>query len=159
VNLIEVGIGEFEASSDTDSVIKTYALGSCVAVVLYDSVNKIGGMIHVALPDSEINQDKAARHPSYFADTGLPLLFKKMNILGASRKSSTIKMAGGASVIQSCESFDIGKRNVLAVRKILWNKKLGIKKEDVGGNYSRTVSLNIENGTVTITNSGKSWEI
>ena len=68
-------------------------------------------------------------------------------------------MAGGASVIKSCESFDIGKRNVLAVRKILWNKKLGIKKDDVGGNHSRTVSLDLSDGTVTLSNSGISWEL
>ena len=79
MKLIEVGIGEFSASSDIDSVIKTYALGSCVAVIFYDSVNKVGGMIHIALPDSEINMEKAERHPAYFANTGLPLLFKKMN--------------------------------------------------------------------------------
>ena len=159
MKLIEVGIGEYEVSSDPDSVIKTYALGSCVAVIIYDSINKIGGMIHIALPDSEINRIKAEKHPAYFADTGLPLLFRKMNLMGAKRNNSSIKMAGGASVIKSCESFDIGKRNILAVKKILWNKKLGIKKDDISGNHSRTVSLNISDGTVTITNSGKSWEL
>ncbi|MDA3809412.1 MAG: chemotaxis protein CheD [Spirochaetaceae bacterium] len=159
MNLIEVGIGKFETSSDVNSVIKTYALGSCVAVIIYDSESRIGGMIHIALPDSDINIKKSERDPAYFANTGLPLLFNKMNLLGAKRKSSTIKMVGGASVIKNCESFDIGKRNVLAVRKILWNKKLGLIKEDVGGNFSRTVSLNIADGTVTISNSGNNREI
>jgi chemotaxis protein CheD len=159
MNLIEVGIGEFDVSSKSNSVIKTYALGSCVAVIIYDSVKKIGGMIHIALPDSEINKEKADRHPAYFANTGLPLLFKKMNDLGATRKNSWIKIAGGASVIKSCESFDIGKRNILAIRKILWNKKLGIKKDDVGGDFSRTVSLNVADGTVTLSNSGKKWNL
>lgn len=159
MNLLEVGIGGLEVSADRDSAIKTYALGSCVALIIYDKVNRIGGMIHIALPDSEINREKAEKMPAYFADTGLPLLFQKMNENGAKRSSSWIKLAGGASVIKSCESFDIGKRNILAVRKILWNKKLGIAKEDVGGDYSRTVSLNIEDGTVTISNSGKNWEL
>lgn len=159
MNLIEVGIGEFEVSSDPAGVIKTYALGSCVAVIIYDPVNKVGGMIHIALPDSEINLEKAEKTPAYFADTGLPLLFKKMNELGAKRSNSWIKMAGGASVIKSCESFDIGKRNVLAVKKILWNKKLGIKKDDVGGDYSRTVALDLSNGSVTLSNSGTNWEL
>lgn len=159
MNLIEVGIGEFEVASQPDSTIKTYALGSCVAVIIYDSVNKVGGMIHIALPDSEINREKAERHPAYFADTGLPLLFKKMNAMGAKRTSSWIKVAGGASVIKSCESFDIGKRNVLAVKKILWAKKLGIKKDDVGGDFSRTVSLDLSDGKVTLSNAGKNWEL
>lgn len=159
MKLHEVGIGEFEVSADPDSIIKTYALGSCVAVIIYDSEHKVGGMIHIALPDSEINREKAENHPAYFADTGLPLLFKKMNQMGAKRSNSWIKMAGGASVIKSCESFDIGKRNVLAVKKILWNKKLGIKTDDVGGDYSRTVSLNLADGTVTLSNSGKNWKL
>lgn len=159
MNLIEVGIGELQVSSQLDSNIKTYALGSCVAVIIYDSVKKVGGMIHIALPDSEINKEKATKLPAYFANTGLPILFKKMNELGATRKNSWIKLAGGASVIKSCESFDIGKRNVLAIRKILWNKKLCIKKDDVGGDFSRTVTLDISDGTVTLSNSGKNWNL
>lgn len=159
MNLIEVGIGEIEVSSDENSCIKTYALGSCVALIIYDSLRKAGGMIHIALPDSEINKVKAEKFPAYFADTGLPLLFLKMNELGASRKNSWIKMAGGASVIKSCESFDIGKRNVLAIRKILWNKKLGVKADDVGGNFSRTVTLDLSDGSVTVSNSGKNWKL
>ncbi len=159
MNLIEVGIGEMQVSSQLDSHIKTYALGSCVAVIIYDSVKKVGGMIHIALPDSEINREKAEKLPAYFANTGLPILFKKMNELGATRKNSWIKIAGGASVIKSCESFDIGKRNILAIRKILWNKKLGIKKDDVGGDFSRTVTLDISDGTVTLSNSGKNWNL
>jgi len=159
MNQFSVGIGEFEATSESDSVIKTYALGSCVAVIVYDSVNKVGGMIHIALPDSEINLEKAKSHPAYFANTGLPLLFQKMNDLGATRKNSWIKIAGGASIVKSCESFDIGKRNILAIRRILWNKNLGIKSDDVGGDFSRTVSLDILDGKVTLSSSGKNWNI
>lgn len=159
MKLIDVGIGEFEVTADVESVVKTYALGSCVAVIIYDSVKKVGGMIHIALPDSEINLEKAQKHPAYFANTGLPLLFKEMNQLGATRKNSWIKMAGGASVIKSCESFDIGKRNILAIRKILWNKKLGIEHDDVGGDFSRTVTLNISDGSVILSNSGKNWNL
>ncbi len=159
MSLIDVGIGEYNASSALDDVIKTYALGSCVAVIIYDSVKKVGGMIHVALPDSSINKEKAEKLPGYFADTGLPILFDEMNKLGAKRNSSWIKMIGGASVIKSCESFDIGKRNILAIRKILWNKRLGVKKEDVGGDFSRTVSINISDGTITISNGRLNWEI
>lgn len=159
MKLLEVGIGEIGVSADSDTVIKTYALGSCVAVIIYDKENRIGGLIHIALPDSEINLEKAEKNPAYFADTGLPLLLKKMNEMGAKKSNSWIKVAGGASVIKSCESFDIGKRNVLAVKKILWGRQLGIKKDDVGGDYSRTVSLNLADGTVTLSNAGRNWEI
>ena len=159
MRLLEVGIGEFSVSSEEGSVIKTYALGSCVALVIYDSVNKVAGMIHIALPDSKINEEKATKLPGYFADTGLELLLKKMNEEGAKRISSWIKIIGGASVVKNCESFDIGKRNILAIRKILWNKNLGIKNEDVGGNFSRTVSIDITDGKVTISNGRNKWDL
>ncbi len=156
---IKVGIGDIKVSGDEKASIKTYALGSCVAVIIYDAVSRIAGMIHIALPDSDVNASKAENLPGYFADTGLPLLFKEMNKLGAKRHNSWIKMVGGASVIKECESFDIGRRNSLAVKKLLWNKRLSIKKEDVGGDFSRTVSIDVTDGHILISNAGKKWEI
>ena len=55
--------------------------------------------------------------------------------------------------------FDIGKRNLLAVKKILWKSSLGAVGEDTGGEISRTVSLRVCDG-VTILNSGqREWTI
>jgi chemotaxis protein CheD len=70
MGLIVLGVGDFEASNKPEDTIKTYALGSCVGVVMVDPKARIAGMIHVALPDSNINPAKAKQHPGYFADTG-----------------------------------------------------------------------------------------
>lgn len=42
--------------------------------------------------------------------------------------------------------FNIGKRNYLALRKILWKAGVLVQGEDVGGHLSRTVRLDIASG-------------
>ena len=107
----DIGIGHIKASATPGDEIKTYALGSCVAVILYDKKSKIAGMIHLALPDSSVNTEKAKSLPGYFADTGLPLLLKEFKKLGGDRKTTVIKIAGGSSIMDENKTFDIGKRN------------------------------------------------
>jgi chemotaxis protein CheD len=57
-------------------------------------------------------------------------------------------------------TFNIGKRNVLAIKKLLWKYKLGAIAEDVGKDYSRTVSVNIQTGEVLVSSPGKGeWKL
>ncbi len=153
-----MGIGEYGVSANGESTIKTYALGSCVAVVLYDNVRKTAGMMHVALPDSSVNTDKAKQLPGYFVDTGLPVLLKEMNWMPRSRHM-WIKLVGGANVMDANRHFDIGKRNVLAIKKYLWNNRLRIAGEEVGGSISRTVSVSVDAGEVVISSKGQTWTL
>ena len=64
--VINVGIGEWAVSNDVADTLKTYALGSCVAVMIYDSRLLIAGMIHIALPDSAVDAERARILPGYF---------------------------------------------------------------------------------------------
>ena len=72
---IIVGIGELAVSNAPDDVIVTHALGSCVAVCLYDPVAGVAAMLHFLLPDARINAQRARMQPAAFADLGIPLLF------------------------------------------------------------------------------------
>jgi len=119
----------------------------------------VGGLIHVALPDSTIDAERARVQPGYFADSGLPRMIEEMKVLGASRSGVWVKLAGGASVMDSGGFFDIGKRNILAVKRILWKSSLGPLAEDTGGNNSRTVSFTILDGAVKLSSGPKSWNI
>lgn len=156
---LDVGIGEWKVSNQQDDIIKTYALGSCVAVITYDQKKGVAGMIHIALPESKINSGKAERLPGYFADTGLPMLIKAMEKRGAEKKSIKVRLAGGASIMDENRNFDIGRRNTIAVKRFLWKNGLGVIREDTGGNKSRTVAVNVSDGTVTLSNSGKTWTL
>lgn len=156
---INVGVGEWAVSADPEATLKTYALGSCVAVMIYDSERKVAGMIHVALPDSSIDKARAERLPGYFADSGLPLMIEEMKRLGASRGSVWVKLAGGSTMMDESGVFDIGKRNILAVKKILWKSTLGPIAEDTGGTISRTVTFRVADGGTTLSSAGKEWAI
>jgi chemotaxis protein CheD len=155
----DVGIGEYVVSNNPGDTIKTYALGSCVAVVMYDETYKVGGMIHIALPDSKVNPKKAETRPGFFADTGLPIFLKEMKKKGATRNTSWIKLAGGSNIMDESNTFDIGRRNAIAVKRYLWKNGLGVIKEDIGGNISRTVSIKVSTGEVAVSNSREKWNI
>lgn len=156
---LDIGIGEWAVSDRPEDELKTYALGSCVAVCAYDVKNGIAGMIHIALPESKINSVKAEKLPGYFVDTGLDGLFADMIRKGADKNHLRVKLVGGSSIMDANRHFDIGKRNAIAVKRYLWKNRIGLIKEETGGTISRTVSMMVNDGSIRISNSGKSWEL
>lgn len=161
-NLI-LGVGEYDSMIDPGSILKTLALGSCVAVIMLDRKTRCIGMAHVALPDSKISPDRAKERPGHFADTAIPALLKSMTKRAGSVSKGAgliIKLAGGANVADPNNTFNIGKRNALAIRKVLWKHGLGPVAEDVGGSFSRSVAVYQETGQVMLSSPGRSdWEI
>mgnify|MGYP000971048775 CR=1 FL=1 len=148
-----VGISDFRTSSNPDDIIITYSLGSCIGMTVYDPATRVGGMIHYMLPLSKISPDKALVKPAMFADTGVPELLKKVLELGASKSRLVVKVAGGSQLMDQHKVFNIGERNFLILRKILWKNNILIKAADVGGVISRTVRFELGTGKVTIKSS------
>jgi chemotaxis protein CheD len=53
------------------------------------------------------------------------------------------------------DHFEIGKRNLLTLRKLLWTNGVLLRGEDVGGiNVPRTMRLSVATGAVTLTVNG-----
>jgi len=157
-----LGVGDFGVSKTPGDVIKTLALGSCVAVVLLEPRTRSVGMVHVALPESSIDRAKALVKPGYFADTGFFALFEAMKLISCiqNHKNFLVKMTGGAQVLDPNNTFNIGKRNELALKKILWHHGMGVQAEDVGGHISRSIAVDVDTGRVVITSAGRgSWEL
>ena len=152
-----MGVGDMKVSQKRDDRIVTHALGSCLGVVVYDPVPCVGGLLHVMLPLSTINPEKAERNPFMFVDTGFPKLLIECLKSGAQKQRLEIKVAGGANSHDRGENdlFQIGKRNLIILRKLLWKNGLLLKSYDVGGINSRTMSLEIGTGKVTIMSSGQ----
>ncbi len=161
MNIVYVGVGEYATSKSSDEIVKTLALGSCVAVVLLDPINRAVGLLHVALPESSINKKRAAEKPGMFADTGIDTILQEMGKNGYKPGGRLIvKLAGGASIMDPNNTFNIGKRNILAVRKCLWHYKLGAVAEDIAGTISRSVSVNLKTGKVILSSPGRGdWEL
>lgn len=156
-----VGIGDSLVSKNEDDEIKTYALGSCVALIILDPAIRAAGMCHIALPESSVNPEKAKEKPAYFADTGVTYLLNQLKEIGSkSTKDYIVKLIGGANVIKDQDKFDIGKRNVTAIQRILWKLNIPVKSKDIGGDYSRTVTINLKNGQVVVSSAtGDKWTV
>lgn len=146
--MLIVGIADCQVSQDPESVIITHALGSCIAVSIYDPVARVGGLLHYMLPESALDTQKAQQRPFMFADTGIPALFNTAYAAGAQKKRLVVRVIGGAQVLDSKGVFNIGKRNYLACKKILWSAGVLIYAEEVGGSISRTVRLVMADGKV-----------
>jgi chemotaxis protein CheD len=148
---VTVGIGELAVSDQPGAIIVTHALGSCIAVCLWDPDRRIAGMIHVLLPESRINPQRAAEQPAAFADSGIPMLFQAAYKLGAVKSRLRVRLVGGAEVAGEGGTFNIGRRNLLATKNVLWRNGVLIEKEEVGGRTVRTVHLAVGDGRLDVT--------
>lgn len=146
---IVVGVGDMAVSNDPDECLVTYALGSCLGVVAWDKERRVGGILHFMLPMSSVNPEKAALNPAMFGDTGMPLFLEKLFQLGATRRHLALKLAGGAE-ITGHDSFEIGRRNLLLARRMLWKNALAPAAEAVGERMSRTLRLEVGSGRVLL---------
>jgi chemotaxis protein CheD len=151
---IVVGVADFVVSDDPTATIITYALGSCIGVTIFDPAVKVGGMLHFMLPSQDLNRDKAEAKPAMFGDTGIPMLFKACYELGAKKERMIVCAAGGAEVMADEGHFKIGSRNRTLLRKIFWKNGILLAADDTGGTHSRTMSISLTDGRVTIRNKG-----
>jgi len=148
--LFVVGMGEFVVTASPDAVLSCIGLGSCVAVCAYDSQEKIGGMVHVVLPQHNglpgVNYAK-------FADTAVPLLLDEMIKKGGVRSRFIVKIAGGAQMSLAPwlrDTFKTGYRNLTQVMLALQREKITLAAADTGGSIGRTVKLYVRTGHVTV---------
>ena len=148
--LIRVGMADYKVGKAPATII-SYGLGSCIGISLYDPQLKVGGLLHIMLPDS--TQARGSDNPAKFADTGLPLMLKDVLALGASKARLVAKIAGGAQMFAFANATDImrvGARNAAAITELLQKMNIRLIAQDVGGTYGRTVSIDLNTGMYTV---------
>jgi chemotaxis protein CheD len=147
-----VGISELEAARAPGS-LGALGLGSCVAVILHDPQARIGGLAHVLLPSPSVGR-KNHDAPGRFAPTAVDELLRKMRDLGAAPGRITARLVGGASMftgLQPPGTIQMGERNVHAAREALHRHGIRLTGELVGGDYGRSVELDLDSGRVRVT--------
>lgn len=148
-----VGVADLKVSNVPGERLITYALGSCLGIVVHDPVAGVAGLLHVMLPTGSIDPKKMAEKPAMFVDSGVPLLFKECYKLGARKERMQVKVAGGAhaGAREEDDRFQIGKRNMIALRKLLWKNGVMVHAHDTGGvQTSRTMWIDVTSGEVTL---------
>jgi len=144
-----IGVADMKVSSEPEEVLVTYALGSCLGITLHDPGKRIGGLLHLMLPDSKSHSRTAAR-PAMFLDTGLPLLLETMLDAGADRHALRCKVFGGAQLLSADNFFRIGAQNVDACYKVTAALGLRVQVWEVSGRVNRTIRLFNRTGEVHV---------
>jgi len=147
---VVVGVGDCRIARYPTASIATYALGSCLAVIAFDWKARLGGLLHVMLPDSAIDHSKALTNPFLYVDTGVSELFRRLDKKGSPLNSIRCCIVGGASMMADQAHFETGKRNYLALKKAFWRLGMFVDCEDVGGTESRSVRLDLATGRIEL---------
>ena len=153
-----VGVADMKVGREDDTLV-THALGSCLGLMIYDPLARVGGLLHAMLPQARINPEKAHENPLMFVDTGIPKLFESVYALGGEKRRLIVKAAGCAGPLKSGEMFKIGQRNYTVLKKMLWKNDILLVSESVGGTTSRTVHFDLSTGKVWITSGGVKEEL
>lgn len=135
--------GSFVISRSRNEILEAY-LGTCVGVALWDRSARIGGLLHLLLPEPT-GMDKLYQ-PENYASTGLPLFIHALCEAGASKDRLEACIAGGALVGPLCErdlNLDIGGRTAELVESILQGRKIPVRKAETGGFFTCRLMLNL----------------
>lgn len=148
MDVIKIRISDLQISK-APNILRTYSLGSCVGVVLYDRKKKVGGMAHIMLPTSNGHRDQLVL--AKYANTAIPELIKQLKQVGISTSNLVAYLAGGAEMFKTSDNFmKIGHRNVEATKKILGDLGIPIIIDETGGEIGRTINFFLETGELEI---------
>ena len=156
---VDIHIAELFAG-DEDFVITTSGVGSCVVIVLYDRLMRIGGMAHAILPRTRLEdtttqflRDDDGKVFAKYVDQAVETLLDEVKALGANPEHLVAKLVGGAHmfVLLEGDKHGIGYENTMSARETLKRLGVPIETEVVGGTVGRNVRFDISTGIVEIT--------
>jgi len=144
IDIVNIGAGELYASQQHELI--STLLGSCVAVCLYDPINKIGGMNHFKLPHpgkEQLSTIPRANYGSYAIDA----LIEKIMGLGGKLSHLRAEVYGGGSVIDGLNS-NIGEKNIEFALAYLQQKNIPVTQCVVAGTRAQQIFMHPSSGHV-----------
>ena len=147
----KVNAGEVVVSKAAADVLTTSApVGSCVAVCLWIRPRASAACCTSSGPTRSSIRNGPERSPACFADTGVQLLFDQAAQMGAVKGRCKVRLVGGAEIADREQADRWAKRNLLAVRSVLWRSGVFLDGEEVGGTKARRATLTVSNGEVLV---------
>lgn len=110
-------------------------LGSCVAIIIYDSDSCLSGMIHYLLPRCmEENTESIGK----YANTAFPQLIELLQERGI--RSMHAKIFGGGRVLENVQIGNgVGEENINIGLKMLDHYGIPVMEKNLGGTSGRKI--------------------
>lgn len=149
-----VNLGEIKVTRDRAIVYTIPNIGSSVALVIYDPQMKVGGIAHIVLPESSLDDGYQIDSLGKFADLAVPELLKEFTGSGGQTRFASVRMVGGAQMFNfgggGGNLLNIGSRNATAIRAALSQNNLAIEKADIGGSKGKALRFFIATGQLFV---------
>ncbi|WP_296432885.1 chemotaxis protein CheD, partial [Yoonia sp.] len=110
-------------------------LGSCVAMCLFDAVNRVGGMNHFLLATSTLAESDDLK----YGINAIELLINRLLKSGAERCHLQAKLFGGARMTDHAR--DIGAGNAAFAKEFLEREGITCVSSSLGGEQARRVQF------------------
>ena len=158
-SMTAVNFSEMKISSNPVETLVAFSIGAGIGMSIHDPVGGLGGILNFILPDSTMaNGNNPPKTPFMFADTGIAAMLKSLFEQGVKAENLKVVIAGGAHIMDQSGVFNIGQKNLEALKIILGDHDVKIYHEAVGGIKSRTISLEIGSGRSIIKTFGEGEE-
>ena len=156
--------GQLIVTNNKAMVITVPNLSAGIAVVLFDTQHKLGGLAHIPLPDSqqELDAKWMDSTPAKYADIAIPALWERFKSLGAKPEMTWAKVIGGAQLFNfnggAGNALNVGSRNLVAARTRLSQLGIPLEKTDTGGNRAKQLRFTLALGQVAVRKLGDKEE-
>lgn len=121
----------------------TTIIGSCVAVCLWDTRVRIGGMNHFMLPQLAGGAVQSAR----FGNVAMKELVDRMVAAGARLPYLRARVFGGSCMFEQMKSAQhLGQKNINLALDFLSLRGIDIVQTDVGGDRGRKLRYHTDEG-------------
>lgn len=146
--IIDVQIGKVKADR-RGVILKSKAIGSCIAIVAYDAANGVGALAHIMLPGSA-PADKEPDEKTKYAANAIDEIVSQMARMGSKNDDIEVTLVGAGNVLKR-EYDTICRDNIESTLELLRKRRLKVRAKAVGGMDRRSVSLDTESGIISYT--------
>lgn len=145
-NIIDVNTGEVKGSADS-VILRSIAIGSCIAVVAYSFRCRAGAIAHVMLPGMA---SESTKEKTRYAADAIDQLLAIMKSFGAAISDIEVCLVGAGNVLEKHDD-NICRSNIDSVTAIMKEKRIPVRASVLGGVKRKSVLMDVTRGKVTYT--------
>lgn len=147
--IIDVNTGQVKLGRG-EVLLRSLAIGSCIAVAAYDSKAGIGAMAHIMLPGSA--PVKFSERTKYAANA-IDEMIGMMLEAGSKNGNIEVCLVGAGNVLQK-EDDTICVANMQSTTRLLEERNIPIRATVLGGTERKSIFLDVESGNVSYRKGG-----